>query len=103
MIAELAEVDLDSDDEMVEFCSYWLNKVRVMTEYLGDAHRFDEEKVLWLIRAELEWNRREYVVKRLISRFYRMKQARETQIVRRYLHGQKGINSLFEIADGETG
>lgn len=82
MISALDRVELANSD--MEWAKGWLDASQHMLSMLTDDE-FDEEHLLILIKYESTIGKRVYILKRLVSRYFKLKKERHLQILLRGL------------------
>lgn len=92
MLNELNNFKL-KDEEHISFCKFWLGyNVKQLIIIISS---FKEEEILWLIKAELLWSKRQNILHRLTGRYNKLCRQREWDLIQEVIDGKKELTDLY--------
>ena len=91
MLNEIAEYRL-TDAEHVSFAKFYLSEnTRKLISLLTT---FSQSELIILIKAELLWNKRKDILKRMTARYAKIERQREWKIIKQIIEGRYTLDEL---------
>lgn len=91
MLHDLSKFRL-TDKEDVEFARYWLSEHS--KKLIQNLTSFEPEELLILIKAELLWDKRKDLLKRMTARYTRLQRQYEWSLILKVVEGKEDLDAI---------